>query len=598
MSEIHDSEVQPDFSSPIVNAQPGVAATSAISQPLAITSLLASIMNDSSEMTGRERHENADLMSATTEILRHRERQIDAIRLMNEALYSFSSLDNILREMLHVALEVLEAKVGSVQMYEANKNALIFRYAMETHIIGMETPISQGINGRVYRTGISDLTRHVRESADWNRNVDDKTGYHTESMMTVALRGNDGKPIGVVQVLNSTRAHDQRDLEVLEVLCGQASNAIVNARLLEDATRRLNHLQALQSIDAAITSTHDIDLKLDVFVEKIVAQLDLDAVDVLLFNPHMLTLKYAAGNGFRTPEPSCPPLRLGQGYAGRAALERCIVSAPHLRAGEMANFVSTPSHYTSEPWASYFAVPLITRGQVKGVLEAFNRTPINPTPEWLALLETLSNQAAIAIDNAELFGDLQRSHIELAIAYDTTLEGWSRALDLRDKETEGHTQRVTDTTLLLARQFGMRSSDMIHVRRGALLHDIGKMGIPDSILLKPGPLDDEEWEVMRRHPVYAMELLSHIPYLKPSLDIPYCHHEKWDGSGYPRGIRNEQIPLSARLFAVVDVWDALRSDRPYRSGWPMEKVLEHIRQGSGSHFDSQAVEAFLSLDLG
>ena len=235
---------------------------------------------------------------------------------------------------------------------------------------------------------------------------------------------------------------------------------------------------------------------------------------------------------------------------------------------------------------------------MKGVLEAFNRTPINPTPEWLALLETLSNQAAIAIDNAELFGDLQRSHIELAIAYDTTLEGWSRALDLRDKETEGHTQRVTDTTLLLARQFGMRSSDMIHVRRGALLHDIGKMGIPDSILLKPGPLDDEEWEVMRRHPVYAMELLSHIPYLKPSLDIPYCHHEKWDGSGYPRGIRNEQIPLSARLFAVVDVWDALRSDRPYRSGWPMEKVLEHIRQGSGSHFDSQAVEAFLSLDLG
>jgi putative nucleotidyltransferase with HDIG domain len=170
-----------------------------------------------------------------------------------------------------------------------------------------------------------------------------------------------------------------------------------------------------------------------------------------------------------------------------------------------------------------------------------------------------------------------------------------RALDLRDKETEGHTQRVTELTLKLARAAGMTEEELVHVRRGALLHDIGKMGVPDHILLKPGKLTDEEWVEMRKHPVFAYELLSPIAYLRPALDIPYCHHEKWDGTGYPRGLKGEQIPLAARLFAVADVWDALRSDRPYRQSWPKEKVIEHIKSLSGTHLDPKSVELFLSM---
>ena len=188
---------------------------------------------------------------------------------------------------------------------------------------------------------------------------------------------------------------------------------------------------------------------------------------------------------------------------------------------------------------------------------------------------------------------LQRSNLELTLAYDATIEGWSRALDLRDKETEGHTQRVTEMTEKLARSFGVRDAELLQIRWGALLHDIGKMGVPDGILLKPGSLTDEEWVAMKKHPDFAYEMLSPIRYLQQSLDIPYCHHEKWDGTGYPRGLKGAQIPLSARIFAVVDVWDALCSDRPYRAGWPEEKVREHIRALSGTHFDPQVVDVFM-----
>jgi putative two-component system response regulator len=190
---------------------------------------------------------------------------------------------------------------------------------------------------------------------------------------------------------------------------------------------------------------------------------------------------------------------------------------------------------------------------------------------------------------------LQRAHHELAQAYDETLKGWSLALELRDNETQGHSQRVTELTLSLAQAMGIGDGEIVHIRRGALLHDIGKMGIPDSILHKPGPLNEDEWKIMHQHPVYAYQVLSPIGYLRPALDIPYNHHEKWNGSGYPRGLKGEQIPLAARIFAVVDVWDALRCDRPYRAAWSDDNVRAYIREQAGIHFDPSIVKVFLKL---
>lgn len=190
---------------------------------------------------------------------------------------------------------------------------------------------------------------------------------------------------------------------------------------------------------------------------------------------------------------------------------------------------------------------------------------------------------------------LQEAHTQLLNAYEATIEGWSRAMDLRDRETEGHSRRVADQTEELAKALGMSKDELLHVRRGALLHDMGKLGVHDSILHKPAQLTDEEWTMMRKHPQLAYDMLYPVEYLRPALDIPYCHHEKWDGSGYPRGLKGDEIPLPARLFAIVDVWDALTSNRPYRRAWTKENALAYIREQSGKYFDPQIVELFFRV---
>ncbi|MFZ5822444.1 MAG: HD domain-containing phosphohydrolase [Chloroflexota bacterium] len=252
---------------------------------------------------------------------------------------------------------------------------------------------------------------------------------------------------------------------------------------------------------------------------------------------------------------------------------------------------------------SILCVPMKLKDEIIGVMFVDNRIHTGVFKDGdLELLSAFADQAAMAINNARLFDqlqaanrDLEAANTELQIAYEATLQGWVRALDLRDKETEGHTQRVTALTQELAREMGLADEELIHIKRGALLHDIGKMGIPDGILLKPGDLTPKERELMQQHPDLAYEMLSPIEFLKPAIAIPYCHHEKWDGSGYPRGLRGEQIPLSARIFSVVDVWDALTSDRPYRKPLPLEEVRQYIGKQAGTHFDPHIVGVFLQM---
>jgi PAS domain S-box-containing protein len=360
----------------------------------------------------------------------------------------------------------------------------------------------------------------------------------------------------------------------------------------ETIQRQVRRFQALRAIDTAISAGPDLQFTLGVLLEQIMTQLDVDAAAILLHRIGSPFLEYGARRGFRTEAYLNTMMRLGEGFAGIVALTQQTIHIPDLSLEP--NKGNQPLPIEAESFKVYYGIPLISKEQVKGVLEVFLRTPRSIDPERLEFLEALAGQAAIAIDNSSLFEQLHDSNTELSIAYDATLEGWAKALELRDRETVGHAQRVIEMTLQVADRIGIRGDSLQHIRRGALLHDIGKMGIPDSILLKPGPLTPDEWQIMRQHPKHAYEMLKTIDYLSPALEIPYCHHEKWDGNGYPQGLKGKSIPMSARIFAVVDVWDALTSDRPYRFAWPEHAALEYISRESGRHFDPDVVNAFFS----
>ncbi len=389
------------------------------------------------------------------------------------------------------------------------------------------------------------------------------------------------------------RAFGPDDERMMTLFSMRVVSMLEHVRLVDAIEQSLKRLSALHTIDVAISSSLDLRVTLNVFLEQVTSQLHVDAAAVLLLNPDLQLLEYAAGRGFRRSGMSGISLLVGEDAAGRAALERIIVATYDLDVAA-ASF-QHPERIAGEGFVASFAVPLIARGQVKGVIELFYRERFVPDPDWNNFLETLARQAAVAIDDAHLFDRLQRSFTELTVAYDAAIEGWARALDLRGIEPEGHAHRLSEVTLDLARRMGIPEENLVNVYRGVLLHDIGKLAIPDSILLKPGPLTPEEWERVRQHPLYAYDILSPIEYLRSSINIPYYHHEKWDGSGYPFGLRGEQIPLEARIFAVVDAWDVMRTDRPQRLAWNDQEVVDYLLERSGADFDPQVVENFLLL---
>lgn len=409
-----------------------------------------------------------------------------------------------------------------------------------------------------------------------------------------------GRDLGEIQAFEfSLRAVDEQWFDARIAPCSDSQFVLVarditnHKRIETKLQQQVQRLSALRSIDIAIASGLDLKLLLSLLLEQVTGLLHVDAASILLLNPETNLLTFSSGTGFQTNLVQHTRLKLGEGFAGKVAMERKIINIPDLSLHAMG-FSRLP-HLTGERFVAYYGLPLVAKGKTLGVLEIFNRTPLVLDSDWVEFMGLISGQAAIAIDSALMFRDLQRSNVELGLAYDATIEGWSRTLDLRDKEIEGHTRRVADMTVRLALIMGVEKESIVHIRRGATLHDIGKVAIPDEILLKPGPLTEEEWNVMRQHPLIAINLLAPINYLAPALDIPRWHHERWNGHGYPDRLSGEQIPFPARLFAVVDVYDALTSDRPYRKAWSKEDAIRYVESQSGKHFDPRVVLEFLKL---
>ncbi len=511
--------------------------------------------------------------------------------------------EHIAQKACQLAVERLAATyawVGLVPVGEIRLYAAGFHHREMTspihHLSQRAFPVAQtAFVHRVLRAGAPLVVESIRDEAlltAEDRQVFE--GLGANRLIAFSLR-HGGQVMGVLLLGDSGEQREFVErMRFLQSFANQVSVVLENARLFADTRRHLEYMQSLHTIDMTINASLDLDVTLSVLVRQLLNQLRVDAVAVFVLDSHTNLLSCRIGDGFHTISPTNERLRLGQGRAGKVALTRQPIYLPDLRSKPPSS-AYTAALVHDEGFVSYYGTPLIAKGQVKGVLEIYNRTPLHPDALWMEFITAVAAQAAIAMDNAVLFQNLERSNFDLRMAYDTTLEGWSRALELRDAETEGHSERVTEMTLRLARTMGITGDKLTAIRYGALLHDIGKMGIPDRILYKPGPLTDEEWKIMRQHPVYAYTLLSPIPYLREALDIPYCHHERWQGQGYPRGLKGEQIPLAARIFAVVDVWDALSKDRPYRKAWPQEKVIQYLQEQAGIQFDPKIVEIFVRL---
>jgi PAS domain S-box-containing protein/putative nucleotidyltransferase with HDIG domain len=524
------------------------------------------------------------------EDIRRRVVELEAVNRVSTAMRTAQTLSGLLHRLMDEILAILDTETGMILLYDPTSNQLlegIDRGWFKQLPKGPMKP-SEGIAGTVFAAGKMHVTREFASDSltlETARHfIPSGWGGACLPILTV------NETIGVLFVaVPLPRTLTQEEINLLQTVAEIAGNAIHRTRLNDQTITRLERITALRAIDTAISTSFDLNFILNVVLDQVKTQLIVDATDILLFNPQLNTFKYTEGRGFRFPGVANAHFWGGEGIASRAVRERVTIKASPPLQFEPSRMVLLDG----EGFEFYLAVPLIVKGQVKGVLETFHRSLLDPDQEWINYAEALAGQAAIAIENAELFDGLQRSNTELSLAYNSTIEGWSRALDLRDEETEGHTLRVTEIAVFLARFLGFEEERIAHIRWGALLHDIGKMGVPDRILLKPGPLDEVEWEIMRKHPVYAHNLLSPISYLQHALAIPYCHHEKWDGSGYPRGLQGNEIPIEARLFAVVDVWDALSSDRPYRQAWKKDRVIRYIQDQAGKHFDPQIVSLFL-----
>ena len=531
--------------------------------------------------------ENARLFEAEQQRRREAETLREATAIVATTLDQGRSIELILDQLARV----LKYDSASIQLLREGYLEIVGGrgWQSESSILGLRFSVP----GNNPNTIVIQERRPVilNNAADTFESFYQEPHNHIRSWLGAPLIAH-GEVIGMLSVDSTVDEYfTDEHIRLVSAYANQAAIAIDNAQLHEKSENQIRRLTALRDVDTAIASSLDLRVTLNILMDNAASQLRADAMSILVYNPNLQTLETIAALGFQGGFVQ-RQFRIGEGPAGKIVITRQPL---HIQRLAQSDEYSHMTWLAEEKFTTYLGYPLLGKGQVKGVLETFFRVPFTPDNDWLEFIQTIAGQAAIAIDNSQMFENLQRSNQELSLAYDTTLEGWGKALELRDKETQGHTQRVTDLTIRLARRTNINDSEITHIRRGVLLHDIGKMGVPDQILRKTGPLDESEWEQMRKHPQYAYDLLYPIAYLRPSLDIPLCHHEKWDGSGYPHGLKGEEIPLAARIFSVVDVWDALLSDRPYRKTWSRANTIEYIKKESGTRFDPRIVNIFLEM---
>jgi PAS domain S-box-containing protein len=481
-------------------------------------------------------------------------------------------------------------------MLNSNRNSfsIVRTNGLLQGILGSIYNISEGIAGQVLRTSetiiLEDYTQHPNRLF-----LTPEVDEIGPAIFVPILAVND--LMGVLMLSrkkqDSPRYFTENENRLLTSICELVGSTLHRIKMNDMAAKHLKRTQVLHNIDLAISGSFDLQTVLKSILESARQELDVDAADIYLFNKTSLMMDFQVGTGFNHPDLITHNIRLRDSLVEQVIIQQQRNEIPDIK--NASPHVTQFPLMKSEGFQAYFASPIISKGTSLGVLEVFNRKPIEIDNDWLDFMDTLAGQTSLAIDNLSLFDSLQDNNLRLLLAYDSTLETLANITDLHDGLAEGHSNRIVNLTIALARKMNVNSENIVHIRRGTILHDIGHMGISDAILKKPGQLSPEERQVVEQHPSLAKKLLSPIAYLRQAIEIPVSHHERWDGSGYPDRLVGKQIPLSARIFAVVDVWDALTSIRPYRAAWTDEQAWTYIREQNGKLFDPDVVKAFFDL---
>jgi PAS domain S-box-containing protein len=532
--------------------------------------------------------QNARLFAET----RRRLAETESINRLSDAMRTATNPTRMISALLDESLGLMNSQVGEVVVFNA-VNDLDEHVARGWFAMLPKGPLqpSGGISWRVFTTGQTYICRDYT-SDPITRSAAKQIIPPNWSGVAIPISAG-AKVFGVLHIaVEAPRLITTEEVGLLKTLTEIAGNAIQRVRLSAQTDVHMQRLNSLRVVDAAVSGSLDLHVTLNVILDQVTTQLHVNAADILILNPYEQSLTCTASRGLRSAALLRSRLRMNEGYPSRAILESQSVSQMDIRAGDSD---VRATELAGDGFIAYAAVALVAKAQVCGVLEIFNRSPLRLSADMREFFQTLGGQAAIAIENISTFEQLQKSSTELMLAYDSTIEAWARILDARHREHPDHTHRVAEMTVQFARLLRVLDADLLNIRRGALLHDTGKIQIPEQILFKPEPLTEQERAILIRHTVYAREYLSTIPYLNATLDIPCYQDEYWDGTGTPKGLAGEQIPLVARIFAIAHAWVEMRYGNLYTPVCPAKQVRDYIQSQSGKRFDPNLVSTFFQL---
>ena len=530
--------------------------------------------------------ENKDLIRKESELKNLRLR-LKVLERVTEVASNIKDFRKVLSQLLDLAVEITSSEAGSILLREDDYIVIKAAKGPKADLLkDLKLPINRGISGWVAKTGVTLLSNDAKHDERWDSRISEAINFETRNILCLPIKsGTD--IIGVLELINKRNGKDfdQDDLDISLLFTSFLAKTIENSKLLLEMNDRIKSLSILTETSTLISSTLDLEELLQIIMEKLKEVMQAEASSIFQIDEETKELYFLIATGEKGEEAKEIRVPWGRGIVGWTAEEGTVLNVPDVTKDK--RFFKDVDKKTKWETRSILAIPLKIKGKVIGVAEVLNKIgeePFNDRDE--KLFEAIAKQAAVAIDNARLYTDLSE-------LFKNSIRAVVNTVEAKDKYTRGHTERVTEYSVMIAKQLNLPPAEIQRIELSALLHDVGKIGIPDKILLKPGKLTDEEYEVVKEHPVRGVKIMQPIKQLAIVLDGIKYHHEWMNGNGYPEGLKGKKIPLVARIITVGDAYDAMTSDRPYRKALPKKEAIRRLMKDSKTQFFPELVEAFI-----